>query len=169
VGGVQGCILADEMGLGIQTVALMWTVLKQSPVSSTFPLVRKCVVVCPSSLVFNWQAEIKRWLGDQRLQCLAVLKGGKGAADIVEEFCQGNVKPVLIISYDMLRRHQAALSKCLDFQLLVCDEAHKLKNINGNATIDALNALPAKRRILLSGTPVQNDLQEFYGIPRATL
>jgi hypothetical protein len=168
-GGVQGCILADEMGLGktIQTVALMWTVLKQSPLSSTSPLVRKCVVVCPSSLVFNWHAEIKRWLGDQR-QCLAVLKGGKGAADIVEEFCQGNVKPVLIISYDMLRRHQAALSKCLDCQLLVCDEAHKLKNINGNATIDALNSLPAKRRILLSGTPVQNDLQEFYGIPRGT-
>ena len=95
---VQGCILADEMGLGktIQTIALMWTVLKQSPVSKTSPLVRKCVVVCPSSLVFNWQNECKHWLGDQRLQTLAVVKGGKMAQDTVDEFVLGGVKPVLM-------------------------------------------------------------------------
>ena len=164
--GVQGCILADEMGLGktIQAIALMWTVLKQSPVSSTQPLVKKCVVVCPSSLVFNWQNEIKKWLGDQRLQSVAVLKGGKGASDAVQEFVLGNVKPVLIISYDMLRRHSTTLGRCGECQLLVCDEAHRLKNINGNHTIDALNSLPAKRRVLLSGTPIQNDLQEFYAM-----
>jgi DNA repair and recombination RAD54-like protein len=162
---VKGCILADEMGLGktIQTIALIWTVLKQSPVSSTSPLVRKCCVVCPSSLVFNWQNEFKKWLGDQRLPTLAVLKGGKEAADVVQEFVVGSVKPVLIISYDMLRRLSSKLAKG-QFDLLICDEAHKLKNINGNHTIDALNSLPASRRILLSGTPVQNDLQEYYSM-----
>lgn len=64
----------------------------------------------------------------------------------------------------MLRRHCAKLAKCMDCNLVVCDEAHKLKNIQGNQTIDALNALPARLRILLSGTPVQNDLQEFYAL-----
>lgn len=93
---IQGCILADEMGLGktVQTIALMWTCLKQSPVSKTSPLVRKCVVVCPSSLVFNWQNECRHWLGDQRLQTLAVVKGGKSASDTVDEFVLGAVKPV---------------------------------------------------------------------------
>jgi len=165
VGGgcVQGCILADEMGLGktIQTIALMWTVLKQSPLSTTAPLVRKCIVVCPSSLVGNWEDEVRKWLGDVRLNTLAVKAGGKGAAGMVQEFVSTNVKLVLIISYDMLRRHKDKLAACSDVQLLVCDEAHKLKNIKGNATIDALNSLPAKRRILLSGTPVQNDLKVF--------
>jgi DNA repair and recombination protein RAD54B len=71
---------------------------------------------------------------------------------------------VLIISYDMLRRHGSKLAKCSDCHLVVCDEAHKLKNIQGNQTIDALNAMPARLRILLSGTPVQNDLQEFYAL-----
>jgi len=166
VGGIQGCILADEMGLGktIQTIAVIWTMLKQSPLSKTVPIVRKCVVVCPSSLVFNWQKECKDWLGDQRLQTLAVLKGGKQASDTVDEFLLGAVKPVLIISYDMLRRHSGKLAQCTDLHLVVCDEAHKLKNIHGNNTIAALNSLPARRRILLSGTPVQNDLQEFFAM-----
>jgi hypothetical protein len=56
---------------------------------------------------------------------------------------------VLVISYDMLRRHCAALAKCLDLQLLVCDEAHKLKNINGNHTIDALISLPGATAVIL--------------------
>ena len=60
-----------------------------------------------------------------------------------------SLQPVLVISYDMLRRHCAALAKCLDLQLLVCDEAHKLKNINGNHTIDALISLPGATAVTL--------------------
>jgi hypothetical protein len=60
-----------------------------------------------------------------------------------------SLQPVLVISYDMLRRHCAALAKCLDLQLLVCDEAHKLKNINGNHTIDALISLPGATAVIL--------------------
>ncbi|EKX49058.1 hypothetical protein GUITHDRAFT_52900, partial [Guillardia theta CCMP2712] len=163
---VSGCILADEMGLGktLQSIALIWTLMKQSPFSLTDPIVRKAIIVCPSSLVFNWANEIKKWLGDQRLSAQAITKGGTNASNDVNDFVKGNVKRVLIISYDMLRRHIQMLSRYQNIQLVVCDEGQKLKNIDGNKTIDSLNALPCKMRILLSGTPVQNDLDEFYAM-----
>jgi SNF2 family DNA or RNA helicase len=57
------------MGLGktLQTITLVWTLLKQSLKSAFQPTIRKALIVCPSSLVFNWAAEFKKWLGDQRL------------------------------------------------------------------------------------------------------
>ncbi len=71
---------------------------------------------------------------------------------------------VLICSYETIRTHVARLNKCVDCcDLLVCDEAHRLKN-NENQTSRALNSLPVKRRVLLTGTPMQNDLQEFFAM-----
>lgn len=54
-----GCIMADEMGLGktLQCIALMWTLLKQSPRSGK-PTIEKCIIACPSSLVKNWANEL---------------------------------------------------------------------------------------------------------------
>lgn len=62
------CTCADEMGLGktLQTIALVWTALKQSASGGHVPLVSKAVIVCPSSLVGNWRAEFKKWLGDEK-------------------------------------------------------------------------------------------------------
>ncbi|KAJ1951845.1 DNA-dependent ATPase protein rad54, partial [Linderina pennispora] len=59
-----GCIMADEMGLGktLQCIALLWTLLQQSPTPGK-PTIEKCVVACPSSLVKNWANEIVKWLG----------------------------------------------------------------------------------------------------------
>ena len=54
-----GCIMADEMGLGktLQCIALLWTLLKQSPQPGK-PAIEKCIIVCPSSLVKNWANEL---------------------------------------------------------------------------------------------------------------
>jgi SNF2 family DNA or RNA helicase len=169
--GSCGGILADAMGLGktLQTIAVLWTALKQSSAGGTSPLVNKAVIVCPSSLVANWRAEFKKWLGDERCRPLAVTQLGKSASAAVVDFAQGSssVHPVLIISYEMLRKHAAALTAASAsgrVGLLVCDEGHRLKSSGGNKTIDALEALPAKRRLLLTGTPVQNNLEEFYAM-----
>jgi SNF2 family DNA or RNA helicase len=71
------------MGLGktLQTITLVWTLLKQSLKSAFQPTIKKALIVCPSSLVFNWASEFKKWLGDQRLPvqtadkvCLPVAK-----------------------------------------------------------------------------------------------
>jgi DNA repair and recombination RAD54-like protein len=54
-----GCIMADEMGLGktLQCIALLWTLLKQSPQPGK-PAIEKCIIACPSSLVRNWANEL---------------------------------------------------------------------------------------------------------------
>jgi len=54
-----GCIMADEMGLGktLQCIALLWTLLKQSPHAGK-PTIEKCIIACPSSLVKNWANEL---------------------------------------------------------------------------------------------------------------
>lgn len=56
--------MADEMGLGktLQCIALMWTLLKQSPRAGK-PTIEKCIIACPSSLVRNWANELIKWLG----------------------------------------------------------------------------------------------------------
>lgn len=79
-----GCIMADEMGLGktLQCIALLWTMLKQSPQGSQKTTISKCVIVCPSSLVKNWANELDKWLGKGTVSPLSIdgktSKGPKG-------------------------------------------------------------------------------------------
>jgi DNA repair and recombination RAD54-like protein len=92
-----GCIMADEMGLGktLQCIALLWTLIKQSPHAGK-PTIEKCIIACPSSLVKNWANELGvlfifqffrdtphllsvKWLGKDAISELAVDgKGGRG-------------------------------------------------------------------------------------------
>lgn len=79
-----GCIMADEMGLGktLQCIALLWTLLKQSPRAGK-PTIEKCIIACPSSLVKNWANELVKWLGKDAIAVLAI--DGKGSkADMLE-------------------------------------------------------------------------------------
>lgn len=63
----NGCILADDMGLGktLQSITVLWTLLKQGKEKGQ-PAVKRAIVVCPTSLVKNWEAEIDKWLKVQR-------------------------------------------------------------------------------------------------------
>lgn len=65
----QGAILADEMGLGktLQTIALLWTLLRQNPIYQDPPVVKKALIVCPVTLINNWRKEITKWLGRERI------------------------------------------------------------------------------------------------------
>lgn len=159
--GRFGCILADEMGLGktAQTLSLIWTLLRQGPEGR--PLVGKAIVACPATLVRNWGAEVRKWLGSERLQAV-VLTQGPDAQQKIVDFKLGTVWRLLIGSYEALRKHASDLSGAAD--LLVCDEGHRLKAGQGNKTVDALMQLGCSRRVLLTGTPVQNNLSEFYAL-----
>ncbi|PNH03572.1 DNA repair and recombination protein RAD54B [Tetrabaena socialis] len=156
-----GCILADEMGLGktLQVITLAWTLLRQGPEGR--PLAAKVLVVTPATLVDNWGREVKKWLGSERLQALC-LQQSPAAAQHILEFRHGCHQRLMVISYETLRKHTKELHGVFD--LLVCDEGHRLKSVGGSKTIDALLSLGCKRRILLTGTPVQNDLQEFNAL-----
>ena len=171
VTGVQipnyhGCIMADEMGLGktLQCITLVWTLLKQGP--DCKPLIEKAIVVCPSSLVKNWFNEITKWLG-ARITALAMDGGSKSDIDrslsgFMNTFGRRPVNPVLIISYETFRLHAKVLHSG-EVGLVLCDEGHRLKN-SENQTYQALMGLKAKRRVLLSGTPIQNDLLEYFSL-----
>ncbi|KAK2902998.1 hypothetical protein Q8A67_007711 [Cirrhinus molitorella] len=156
--GRCGAILADEMGLGktLQCVCVLWTLLRQGPYGGR-PVLKRALVVCPGSLVKNWAAEFNKWLGRERISVYTVDQDHR-----VEDFVSSPLCSVMVISYEMLLRSVDQL-KGLDFGVLICDEGHRLKNSNIK-TSGALTALSCERRLILTGTPVQNDLQEFYSI-----
>ena len=164
----QGCILADDMGLGktLMSITLLWTLLNQGTVKGT-SAVTKAVIVCPTSLVGNWDNEIRKWVGE-RCPTFAVKSEPK---KMIKNFVQHRGKAVLIVSYETQRLYSNLFDSpsssklgggsCCD--LLICDEAHKLKNCDSGLS-KSLNMLPAKKRVLLSGTPMQNELTEFYNM-----
>jgi len=158
---LTGAILADEMGLGktLQTITLVWTLLRQSPMAGSV-LAKRVLVIAPSSLLKNWEAEFKKWLGSERL--VVHVADGAGKVGIFRSY---NTAPVLIISYEMLVRSLDDV-RLVSWDLIVCDEAHRLKN-SQIKTSSALSSLPCPRRVLLTGTPVQNDLGEFHSLASA--
>jgi len=161
---LAGCILADDMGLGktLQSITLLYTLLKTSITADGAPSVRRVIIVCPCSLVKNWDSEIIKWIADggpgpspgvppPRVMALAECDRATIEKNL-DTFCRTNLFSVLIASYECLRTHIKRLtsyteSKC---DLLICDEAHRLKN-RENQTTRALHSLPCRRRVLLTG------------------
>ncbi|XP_074209056.1 DNA repair and recombination protein RAD54B isoform X3 [Camelus bactrianus] len=158
VNGRCGAILADEMGLGktLQCISLIWTLQCQGPYGGK-PVIKKTLIVTPGSLVNNWRKEFQKWLGRERIKVFTVDQDHK-----VDEFAKSPFYSVLIISYEMLLRSLDQI-KSIKFDLLICDEGHRLKN-SAIKTTTALISLSCEKRIILTGTPVQNDLQEFFAL-----
>ena len=71
---------------------------------------------------------------------------------------------VLILSYELFRLHVKVICHAPKIGLLVVDEGHRLKNTSGSQTLSALNSIKAESRILITGTPIQNNLSEFYTV-----
>ncbi|ODO10107.1 hypothetical protein I350_02335 [Cryptococcus amylolentus CBS 6273] len=167
--GAWGCIMADEMGLGktLQCIALLWTLLKQSPIAGKGTC-EKVIIACPTSLVGNWAAELVKWLGPGAINPMVVDgKGGKAELiPAVRRWVQAHGRnvtlPVMIVSYETLRTLQEELANC-EIGLLLADEGHRLKNAD-TLTFQALTRLKVQRRVILTGTPIQNDLSEYFAL-----
>lgn len=160
----------------------MWTLLKQSPDPGK-TTIQKCIIACPSSLVRNWANELSRytsplarfrlidlvkWLGPDAVTPFAV-DGKASKSELTTQLKQWSVasgraviRPVLIVSYETLRLNVNEL-KDTQIGLLLCDEGHRLKN-SESQTFTALNGLNVDRRVILSGTPIQNDLSEYFSL-----
>jgi len=162
-----GCILADDMGLGktLQSVCLIYTLLKTGVTADGKPTAKRIIVTCPCSLVKNWDNEFVKWLGPGGVKTLAIAEQDRKTVEKnIDCFVKTSLFNVLILSYECLRTHVGRLNKTEEScDLLVCDEAHRLKN-RENQTSTALNSLKVRRRVLLTGTPMQNDLEEFYAM-----
>ncbi|KAK4108231.1 hypothetical protein N656DRAFT_740511 [Canariomyces notabilis] len=165
----NGCIMADEMGLGktLQCITLLWTLLKQSPEAGK-TTIQKAIVACPSSLVRNWANELTKWLGADAITPFAI-DGKASKEELTRQLRQWAIasgravtRPVIIVSYETLRLNVEEL-KNTQIGLMLCDEGHRLKN-GDSQTFNALNNLNVSRRVILSGTPIQNDLSEYFSL-----
>lgn len=159
----QGAILADEMGLGksAQAIALIWTLLKQNPICEgpheSPPVIKKALIVCPVTLINNWRKEFRKWLGLDRLGVYVFDDSKKR----INEFTHGKAYGVGIIGYEKLRTVVEDLKKGHGIDIVIADEGHRLKTAR-NKSAQAIKSLNTSRRVILSGTPIQNDLSEFF-------
>lgn len=143
-----GACLADDMGLGktLQTICFLAWNWANNPGS-------RCIVICPSSLIYNWDQEIKKYIPS--IQTYLYNGGTRNWADFVE----GNF-PLMITSYSMLRQHLDAM-KAFPWQVAVVDESHNIKNPAAQIT-RAVYELNALHRVALSGTPVMNNTFDLF-------
>uniref|UniRef100_A0A6I8PM44 Chromodomain helicase DNA binding protein 3 n=1 Tax=Ornithorhynchus anatinus TaxID=9258 RepID=A0A6I8PM44_ORNAN len=166
-------ILADEMGLGktIQTIVFLYSLYKEGHTKGPF------LVSAPLSTIINWEREFQMWApkfyvvtytGDKDSRSIIrenefsfednAMKGGKKAFKMKRE---AQVKfHVLLTSYELITIDQAALGS-IRWACLVVDEAHRLKN-NQSKFFRVLNGYKIDHKLLLTGTPLQNNLEELF-------
>ena len=147
-----GGVLADEMGLGKSVQLISFLLARVSDIRQVGP----ALVVCPSSLVYNWEAELKRFAPQLR-SCVVT-----GTPQERMELLGKGRDDVLITSYDLLRRDIAEY----EGKRLWCvalDEAQYIKN-PVTQSAQAAKRLVASNRLALTGTPVENRLSELWSI-----
>ena len=139
-----GACLADDMGLGktLQTIMFLESIIDR---------VEKVLVVCPVSILLNWNNEIEKFSN----------------LDIEIYYGEGRNlkknKKIILTSYGVMKKESYTTFQDIDFDILIMDEVQHLKNIRSQGATAARN-LSANFRICLTGTPVENDLSEFYNI-----
>jgi len=150
-----GGILADDMGLG-KTIQLLSLVTAQPRGASP------TLLVCPMSLVGNWQREAARFTPDLRVQVHhgADRLDGESLAEALAG------ADLVITTYGVATRDQTALGR-VTWARVVCDEAQNIKN-HATKQARAVRGLPAAARIALTGTPVENRLSELWSIMEFT-
>ncbi|XP_077517746.1 uncharacterized protein LOC144128303 isoform X2 [Amblyomma americanum] len=173
----SGCILAHCMGLGktFQVISFLHTLMTHEVAG---PLLRTALVVCPYNTVLNWANEFERWIDDNGLKMKVYETSSIRVNDVRLEVLERWHRRggVAIIGYDMFRRlvntpgrgkkktMQEKFRKLLldpGPKLVVCDEGHVLKN-ESTGLSKAMSQLKTCRRIVLTGTPLQNNLQEYH-------
>lgn len=143
-----GACLADDMGLGktLQTICFITDRLDHSVKGIA-------LIVCPSSLIYNWQQEISKFAPSLRVYV------HHGQARDIERI-NGSFIDVCITSYGTLRADIGLLS-AINFTVTVIDESHNIKNPAAQIT-RAVSQLTAQSRVALSGTPVMNNTFDLY-------
>ncbi len=175
-----GGILADEMGLGktLQTLAFLRTLPNQDAVSGSAgilpassnqyaPKTRRQdagapggeslphLIVCPTSLVFNWVAEVKKFTPELKILALHGPERSARFGDIP-------ASDIVVTSYALIRR-DAEKYRGLEFDTVVLDEAQHIKN-RQTQNAQAVKAVRAKHRLVLTGTPLENSVLDLWSI-----
>ena len=149
-----GALLADDMGLGKTVQALAWL---QHLREEKGP--RPSLVICPASVVFNWQREAEQFMPGMKV---LLLTAGEHRHTLRQEI---PAHDLVVTNYALLRRDLAALQK-FSFRAIILDEAQNIKNPE-SMVARAAKALKADHKLALTGTPLENrllDLVEHHGI-----
>uniref|UniRef100_A0A8C7GA50 DNA helicase n=1 Tax=Oncorhynchus kisutch TaxID=8019 RepID=A0A8C7GA50_ONCKI len=170
----SGCILAHCMGLGktLQVVTLLHTLLLCEKLDFSTAL-----IVCPLNTVLNWLNEFEKWQygfkDEESLEVteLATVKRPQERASALQQWQEDG--GIMIIGYEMYRnltqgrnikskKLKETFQKTLvDPDFVICDEGHILKN-EASAISKAMNSIKTRRRVVLTGTPLQNNLIEYH-------
>ncbi|KAJ8297889.1 hypothetical protein KUTeg_024420 [Tegillarca granosa] len=170
-----GCILAHCMGLG-KTLTLI-TFIHTMLVNQKKTKIRKALVVCPLNTVLNWQREFEMWQEHTKKEVevfeLSSVKQNFDRAQVLQNWHDDG--GVMIMGYEMFRilsggtmcrnkKQKQIFAETLTDpgpDLVVCDEGHILKNDTSSIS-KAMNKIRTKRRVVLTGTPLQNNLVEYH-------
>ena len=148
-----GGILADDMGLGKTLQVIAYLLSEQQEVTGN----RRCLIITPASLVFNWCSEMERFA--PQLTVRAVAGTAAERRDALKDIGETDI---LITSYDLLKRDQEYYED-ITFACQIIDEAQYIKNHNTQAA-QAVKAIKASLKLALTGTPVENRLSELWSI-----
>jgi len=149
-----GGILADDMGLG-KTATILALLLHSRAAA---PEAGPTLLVCPMSLVGNWQREVAKFAPELRVH---VHHGGERMKG--KEFARAVADADLVVTTYVLAARDAAILSTVDWHRVVVDEAQAIKNAATRQAV-AIRALPARHRIAVTGTPVENRLADLWSI-----
>lgn len=154
--GQNGCILGDEMGLGktCQTIALLIYLVGRLNDEGPF------LILCPLSVLSNWKEEMERFAPG--LSCVTYTGDKEERARRQQDLRQETGFHVLLTTYEICLK-DASFLKSFSWSVLAVDEAHRLKN-QSSLLHRTLSEFSVVFRLLLTGTPIQNSLQELYSL-----
>lgn len=142
-----GC-LADDMGLGktLQTITFLQYLVEKNKKETH-------LVICPTSLLYNWESELKKFAPKLSYH----IHHGQSRAVDAKEWKKKNI---VITSYGSVRSDIQQLQP-IKFGYIICDESHVIKNPSSQ-TAKAIMQLQSRNRLILSGTPIQNNTVDLY-------
>jgi superfamily II DNA or RNA helicase len=142
-------LLADDMGLGktVQTIAACEVLRRRGEA-------RRVLVVCPASLKAQWASEIKRYAGERAVVVVGGVEQRRAAF--------ASDAPYVVLNYELTWRDLSLLRE-LHADVLILDEAQRAKNFR-TKTAATLKSIPSRFLFVLTGTPVENRLDDLYGL-----
>jgi SNF2 family DNA or RNA helicase len=161
-------MLAHYMGLGksLTTITVLHTALKCPSLLSSAtrkPLFHTVLLLAPANTLANWEAEVKKWTGQLNAPLtilnLSKIQAGYRPKELKQWKRDGGL---LVMSDSLFLRLASDIMKAAQPDVLVVDEAHTMLSNSSNKIFQHLSAIQTKRRILLTGTPLQNNVTELY-------
>ncbi|GAA5946579.1 hypothetical protein JCM3765_000305 [Sporobolomyces pararoseus] len=149
-------ILADEMGLGktLQTLSLVAYLAETQGAKGPH------LIVCPLSVLSSWMAEIARWLPEFKAMRF---HGTLSARSRLKDEFHESPSDIVVTTYEAFVAEQFFFKQKKKWGLCVLDEGHRIKNSESQAA-SAVQGIRARMRVILSGTPLQNNLVELWSL-----